>query len=125
MEGDTRTSRAVITSFAGAVSPRQCVDPTRVLRIANLGVPHEPGLKCQSLARLRTTKSKVKKRLDSAERMGEQGKPLTATEIPRLPTCVVRGTDEAVSENVVPSWAHIREEMGYECQKGMEGVKGV
>jgi hypothetical protein len=88
--------------------------------------PHELGLKCQSLARLRTTRSKVKKRLDSVQRMGEQGKPLTATEIPRLPACVVRGTDEAVSENVVPSWAHIREEMGYaaperngRCQGGM------
>ena len=32
---------------------------------------------------------------------------------PKASRCVVRGTDEAVSENVVPSWAHIRKEMGY------------
>lgn len=35
--------------------------------------------------------------------MQEKKKLLTAREIPRLPACVVRGTDEAVSENVLPS----------------------
>jgi len=40
-------------------------------------------------------------------------KPLTAREIPRVPTCVVRGTDEAVTENVLPSLGACGEEIGY------------
>jgi len=35
-----------------------------------------------------------------------QRNPLTATEIPRLPACVVRGAAGAVIENVLPSLAH-------------------
>ena len=38
---------------------------------------------------------------------------MMAREIARLPTCVVRGTDEAVTENVLPSLGACGEEIGY------------
>jgi len=50
---------------------------------------------------------------------------LTATEIPRLPACVVRGAAGAVIENVLPSPAHLEMKRDKVCQKRMEDVRGV
>jgi hypothetical protein len=57
------------------------------------------------------TKSKEKEEIVWVQRKGEEmrfarKRPLTATEIPRLPVCVVRGATGAVAENVLPSRAH-------------------
>ena len=54
-----------------------------------------------------------------------QRNPLTATEIPRLRACVVRGAAGAVIENVLPSLAHFKMKRDKVCQKRMEDVGGV
>lgn len=52
MEGGTRTSRAVITSPAAGEASLRRIGPTQVLYLlCILGVPHEVGVKCQSLTR--------------------------------------------------------------------------
>ena len=63
------------------------------------------------------------------ERRGDWGSlqrnPLTATEIPRLPACVVRGAAGAVIENVLSSLAHFEMKRDKVCQKRIEDVRGV
>ncbi len=54
-----------------------------------------------------------------------QRNPLTATEIPRLPACVVRGAAGAVTENVLPSLGHFGMKRDKMYQKRMEDVRGV
>jgi integrase len=63
---------------------------------------------------------------ERVRRLGFPAKnPLTATEIPRLPACVVRGAAGAVIENVLTSLAHFEMKRDKVCQKRMEDVRGV
>jgi hypothetical protein len=85
---------------------------------------------CQSLGKVHT-KRKEQEVTVRVQRKGRgkcgslQRKPLTATEIPRLPACVVRGATGAVTENVLPSLAHFEKKRDKVSQKRMEDVRGV
>ena len=83
-------------------------------------------LEYQSLARYVQRVEKKIVLFPYRERVGNCGSlqrnPLTATEIPRLPACVVRGAAGAVIENVLPSFGMKRDKV---CQKRMEDVRGV
>ncbi|KAI0278233.1 hypothetical protein BGY98DRAFT_1176702 [Russula aff. rugulosa BPL654] len=84
IEGTIRRGRATITSSARAGRPKTTRYVQRVKKKEMIVPVHRKG------GRYRFTPKK----------------PLTATEIPRLPACVVRGAAGAVIENVLPSLAH-------------------
>jgi hypothetical protein len=119
MEGANRRIRAVITSPANARTDGQATCAAQ----SQNAMPAQPEWRNWTL-----TKNQKRELVGTENGRGERASvkrnPLTETEIPRLPACVVRGADGAVTRNVVLSWARFEKNRDALCQKGMEDVRG-